>query len=199
MSEEIAILGAGCFWCTEAAFQQIKGVREVVSGYAGGHVDKPTYQQVCRGNTGHAEVGKIVFDPDEVSYSEILEIFFSIHDPTSLNRQGADTGEQYRSVIFYMSPEQEKIAREMIRRMDEEHVYSKPIVTAVEPFTNFFEAEDYHKNYYRNNSREPYCQLSHSSHEIYLNVIVKCVICLLRSIASCYPLAFQHFYFVKVK
>ncbi len=159
MSEEIAILGAGCFWCTEAAFQQIKGVREVVSGYAGGHVDKPTYQQVCRGNTGHAEVGKIVFDPDEVSYSEILEIFFSIHDPTSLNRQGADTGEQYRSVIFYMSPEQEKIAREMIRKMDEEHVYSKPIVTAVEPFTNFFEAEDYHKNYYRNNSREPYCQL----------------------------------------
>ncbi|SIM68021.1 peptide-methionine (S)-S-oxide reductase MsrA [Cuniculiplasma divulgatum] len=159
MSEEVAILGAGCFWCTEAAFQQIKGVKEVVPGYAGGHVEKPTYQQVCRGNTGHAEVGKITFDPEEVSYAEILEIFFSIHDPTSLNRQGADAGEQYRSVIFYMSPEQEKTAREMIKKMEEEHVYGKPIVTSVEAFTNFFEAEDYHKNYYKNNSREPYCQL----------------------------------------
>ena len=159
MSEEVAILGAGCFWCTEAAFQQIKGVKEVVPGYSGGHVEKPTYQQVCSGNTGHAEVGKITFDSEEVSYAEILEIYFSIHDPTSLNRQGADAGEQYRSVIFYMSPEQEKTARKMIKKMEEEHVYGKPIVTSVEEFTNFFEAEDYHKNYYKNNSREPYCQL----------------------------------------
>jgi peptide-methionine (S)-S-oxide reductase len=159
MSEEVALLGAGCFWCTEAAFQEIRGVKEVVPGYAGGHVEKPSYAQVCSGNTGHAEVGKIIFDPDEVSYSEILEIYFSIHDPTSLNRQGADAGEQYRSVIFYMSPEQERIAKEMIRNMEKEHIYKNPIVTAVEPFKNFFEAEDYHKNYYKNNSREPYCQI----------------------------------------
>ena len=159
MSEEVALLGAGCFWCTEAAFQEIRGVKEVLPGYAGGHIEKPSYEQVCSGNTGHAEVGKIIFDPDEVSYSEILEIYFSIHDPTSLNRQGADVGEQYRSVIFYMSPEQERIAKEMIRNMEKEHIYKNPIVTAVEPFKNFFEAEDYHKNYYKNNSREPYCQI----------------------------------------
>ena len=159
MSEEVALLGAGCFWCTEAAFQEIRGVKEVLPGYAGGHLEKPSYEQVCSGNTGHAEVGKIIFDPDEVSYSEILEIYFSIHDPTSLNRQGADVGEQYRSVIFYMSPEQERIAKEMIRNMEKERVYKNPIVTAVEPFKNFFEAEDYHKNYYKNNSREPYCQI----------------------------------------
>ncbi|MCL5889142.1 MAG: peptide-methionine (S)-S-oxide reductase MsrA [Candidatus Thermoplasmatota archaeon] len=159
MSEEVALLGAGCFWCTEAAFQEIRGVKEVLPGYAGGHIEKPSYEQVCSGNTGHAEVGKIIFDPDEVSYSEILEIYFSIHDPTSLNRQGADVGEQYRSVIFYMSPEQERIAKEMIRNMEKERVYKNPIVTAVEPFKNFFEAEDYHKNYYKNNSREPYCQI----------------------------------------
>ena len=159
MSEEVALLGAGCFWCTEAAFQEIKGVKEVIPGYAGGHVEKPSYEQVCSGNTGHAEVGKIIFDPEEVSYSEILEIYFSIHDPTSLDRQGADTGEQYRSVIFYMSPEQEKIAKEMIRIKESEHIYKNPIVTAVEPFKNFFEAENYHKNYYKNNSMEPYCQL----------------------------------------
>ncbi|MCL4323771.1 MAG: peptide-methionine (S)-S-oxide reductase MsrA [Candidatus Thermoplasmatota archaeon] len=159
MSEEVALLGAGCFWCTEAAFQEIRGVKEVLPGYAGGHLEKPSYEQVCSGNTGHAEVGKIIFDPDEVSYSEILEIYFSIHDPTSLNRQGADAGEQYRSVIFYMSPEQERIAKEMIRNMESGHIYKNPIVTAVEPFKNFFEAEDYHKNYYKNNSREPYCQI----------------------------------------
>ena len=159
MSEEVALLGAGCFWCTEAAFQEIRGVKEVLPGYAGGHLEKPSYEQVCSGNTGHAEVGKIIFDPGEVSYSEILEIYFSIHDPTSLNRQGADAGEQYRSVIFYMSPEQERIAKEMIRNMEKEHIYKNPIVTAVEPFKNFFEAEDYHKNYYKNNSREPYCQI----------------------------------------
>ncbi len=159
MSEATAILGAGCFWCTEAAFQQIKGVKQVISGYAGGNRENPTYEQVCGGKTGHAEVGKIVFDPEEVSYEEILEVYFSIHDPTSLNRQGADIGEQYRSVIFYMTSEQERIAREMVKKLDESHMYNKPIVTAIEPFKNFYEAEDYHRNYYNKNEREPYCQL----------------------------------------
>ncbi|MHB1439736.1 MAG: peptide-methionine (S)-S-oxide reductase MsrA [Cuniculiplasma sp.] len=159
MSEATAILGAGCFWCTEAAFQQIKGVKQVISGYAGGNRENPTYEQVCGGKTGHAEVGKIVFDPEEVSYEEILEVYFSIHDPTSLNRQGADIGEQYRSVIFYMTSEQERIAREMVKKLDESHMYNKPIVTAIVPFKNFYEAEDYHRNYYNKNEREPYCQL----------------------------------------
>ncbi len=159
MSEEIAILGAGCFWCTEASFQEIAGVKSVQSGYAGGDAENPTYKAVCSGKTGHAEVGKISFDPEEVSYDEILDVFFAIHDPTSLNKQGADTGTQYRSVIFYMNEHQQKIAERKVAELNASGEYSKPIVTAVEPYKNFFEAEDYHNNYYRENSFEPYCQI----------------------------------------
>ena len=159
LSDEIAILGAGCFWCTEAAFQEIDGVRKVEPGYAGGHVESPTYRQVCSGNTGHAEVARIIFDSEDLSYSEVLDVFFSIHDPTSLNKQGADVGTQYRSVIFYMNEKQKEGANRKIKELIDEKIYKEPIVTTVEPFTNFYEAEDYHKNYYKNNSYEPYCQI----------------------------------------
>lgn len=159
LSDEIAILGAGCFWCTEAAFQEIEGVRKVEPGYAGGHVESPTYRQVCSGNTGHAEVARIIFDSEDLSYSEVLDVFFSIHDPTSLNKQGADVGTQYRSVIFYMNEKQNEEANRKIKELIDEKIYKEPIVTTVEPFTNFYEAEDYHKNYYKNNSYEPYCQI----------------------------------------
>ncbi len=159
LSDEIAILGAGCFWCTEAAFQEIDGVRKVEPGYAGGHVESPTYRQVCSGNTGHAEVARIIFDSEDLSYSEVLDVFFSIHDPTSLNKQGADVGTQYRSVIFYMNEKQNEEANRKIKELIDEKIYKEPIVTTVEPFTNFYEAEDYHKNYYKNNSYEPYCQI----------------------------------------
>ena len=159
LSDEIAILGAGCFWCTEAAFQEIEGVRKVEPGYAGGHVESPTYRQVCSGNTGHAEVARIIFDSEDLSYSEVLDVFFSIHDPTSLNKQGADVGTQYRSVIFYMNEKQKEDANRKIKELIDEKIYKEPIVTTVEPFTNFYEAEDYHKNYYKNNSYEPYCQI----------------------------------------
>lgn len=159
MSEETTILGAGCFWCTEASFQEIEGVKKVQSGYAGGAVENPTYRQVCSGKTGHAEVAKIVFDPDQVSFDDILDVFFSIHDPTSLNKQGADTGTQYRSVIFYMDDTQKVASERKIAELNASGQYDKPIVTAVEPYRNFFEAEDYHNNYYRENGSEPYCQL----------------------------------------
>ena len=159
LSDEIAILGAGCFWCTEAAFQEIEGVRKVEPGYAGSHVESPTYRQVCSGNTGHAEVARIIFDSEDLSYSEVLDVFFSIHDPTSLNKQGADVGTQYRSVIFYMNEKQKEGANRKIKELIDEKIYKEPIVTTVEPFTNFYEAEDYHKNYYKNNSYEPYCQI----------------------------------------
>ncbi len=159
LSDEIAILGAGCFWCTEAAFQEIEGVRKVEPGYAGGHVESPTYRQVCSGNTGHAEVARIIFDSEDLSYSEVLDVFFSIHDPTSLNKQGADVGTQYRSVIFYMNEKQNEEANRKIKELIDEKIYKEPIVTTVEPLTNFYEAEDYHKNYYKNNSYEPYCQI----------------------------------------
>ncbi len=159
LSDEIAILGAGCVWCTEAAFQEIDGVRKVEPGYAGGHVESPTYRQVCSGNTGHAEVARIIFDSEDLSYSEVLDVFFSIHDPTSLNKQGADVGTQYRSVIFYMNEKQKEGANRKIKELIDEKIYKEPIVTTVEPLTNFYEAEDYHKNYYKNNSYEPYCQI----------------------------------------
>jgi peptide-methionine (S)-S-oxide reductase len=156
---EKATLGGGCFWCTEAVFLEIEGVVKVVSGYSGGHVKNPTYQQVTTGKTGHAEVIQVTFDPNVISYREILEIFFTMHDPTSLNSQGADVGTQYRSVIFYHSDEQKKIAEEFIKEMNETNIFNLPIVTKLEPFEEFYEAEDYHKNYYQRNKNQGYSRV----------------------------------------
>ncbi len=157
-SIETATLGAGCFWCTEAVFQLIRGVEKVDPGYAGGEMPNPTYEQVSTGRTGHVEVANITFDPDEISFREILEIFFGTHDPTQLNRQGADVGTQYRSVIFYRSPNQKATAEQLIAELTAEKVYDKPIVTAVEPLKAFYAAETYHKDYFKKHPREPYCQ-----------------------------------------
>jgi len=156
---EVATLAGGCFWCLEAVFEQMRGVETVKSGYAGGTVPNPRYDDVCTGRTGHAEVVQVTFDPAEVSYRELLEVFFTIHDPTTLNRQGADQGTQYRSAIFTHSPEQAETAREVIRDLEAEQVWDDPIVTQVEPLTQFWPAEDYHDAYYRRNSRQPYCQV----------------------------------------
>lgn len=153
----IATLGGGCFWCLEAVFQEVEGVRQVVSGYAGGHVDNPTYQQVCLELTGHAEVVQITFDPQIVSFGQLLEIFFTIHDPTTLNRQGADQGSQYRSAIYYHSEEQRDVANATIERLTRDGVWAQPIVTEVAPLAKFYPAEGYHQNYYRNNPVQPYC------------------------------------------
>jgi len=153
---EKATLGGGCFWCTEAVFLEIEGVRGVVSGYSGGHVKNPTYNQVVSGTTGHAEVVQVSFDPEIVSYREILEVFFTMHDPTSLNRQGADVGTQYRSVIFYHGEEQRKVAEAFIKEMNETNLFNLPIVTQLEPFEAFYEAEDYHKDYYNRNKNQGY-------------------------------------------
>jgi peptide-methionine (S)-S-oxide reductase len=158
-TREVATLGGGCFWCLEAVFEQLRGVEKVVSGYAGGHAPNPTYHQVCSGTTGHAEVVQVTFDPAVVSYREILEVFFTIHDPTTLNRQGADVGTQYRSAVFYHSPEQKAAAEEVIRDLEAEAVWENPVVTQVVPFTEFYPAEDYHQEYYRNNTGQPYCQV----------------------------------------
>ena len=155
---EKATLGGGCFWCTEAVFQEIDGVIEVVSGYSGGHVENPTYQQITTGKTGHAEVVQVTFNPDVVSYREILEIFFTMHDPTSLNRQGADVGTQYRSVIFYHNEEQKRIAEDFIQEMNETNIFNLPIVTQLESLKEFYEAEDYHKDYYKRNKNQAYSQ-----------------------------------------
>ncbi len=155
----ITTLGGGCFWCLEAVYQDLQGILKVESGYAGGSVDHPTYRQVTGGTTGHAEVVQLTFDPDQVSFREILEVFFTIHDPTTLNRQGADVGPQYRSAIFFHTPEQEQIANQVIREMEAAKLWPNPIVTEVTPFTNYFPAEEYHQNYYRDNSRQPYCQI----------------------------------------
>jgi peptide-methionine (S)-S-oxide reductase len=154
----VAILGGGCFWCMEAVFEQLEGVESVVSGYAGGTVPNPSYEQVCTGTTGHAEVVQISFNPERISYRELLEVFFTIHDPTTLNRQGADVGTQYRSVIFYHTPEQEKAAREVIGELEISGVWENPIVTEVEEYREFYRAEDYHQHYYEWNSAQPYCQ-----------------------------------------
>ena len=158
-AKEVATLAGGCFWCLEAVFEELRGVVSVVSGYAGGHVANPGYEAVCTGRTGHAEVVQVVFDPEQVSYRELLEVFFTIHDPTTLNRQGADTGTQYRSAIFTHTAAQEQTAREVIRDLEEEGVWDDPIVTQVEPLTQFYPAEDYHASYYRRNPRQPYCQV----------------------------------------
>ena len=155
MAKEVATLGGGCFWCLEAVFQNLKGIESVVSGYAGGDVDHPTYEAVSQGTTGHAEVINIVFDPDVVSYRDLLCLFFMMHDPTTLNQQGNDIGPQYRSIIFFHSPEQEKTALEVIAEMA--HVWSSPVVTELKPFTRFYPAENYHQNFYRNNPEQGYC------------------------------------------
>lgn len=155
---EVATLGGGCFWCTEAVFDELRGVERVESGYSGGASANPTYQQVCSGTTGHAEVVRVTFDPQVVSFREILEVFFTVHDPTTLNRQGADVGTQYRSVIFYHDEEQRRVAEEVIREMDAEKLWDRPIVTEVAPFETFYEAEDYHQEYFRLNGSQPYCR-----------------------------------------
>ena len=158
MSElEQATFGGGCFWCTEAVYLALKGVESVESGYSGGKTDNPTYGQVSSGRTGHAEVIQIKFDPSIISYKEILEIFFATHDPTTLNRQGADVGTQYRSIILYHDDEQRQIAQQTIINLKDE--YKNPIVTQVEPYTTFYKAEDYHQNYYENNRGQPYCRM----------------------------------------
>jgi len=154
---ETAVLGGGCFWCVEAALLQLEGVLNVESGYMGGKVDQPTYEQVCGGNTGHAEVVKVEFDPGAVSYGELLEAFFTAHDPTTLNRQGNDKGTQYRSVIFFLNERQRAEAERVIAEFTAENVFDAPIVTAVEPARAFWKAEEYHQNYFANNSNRPYC------------------------------------------
>jgi peptide-methionine (S)-S-oxide reductase len=155
---ETATLGAGCFWCVEAVFDDLKGVEDVVSGYSNGHTVNPTYQQVCGGDTGHAEVTQIKFDSDVISFRDILYVFFSVHDPTTLNQQGADIGTQYRSAIFYHSPEQEKVAREVIGELTAEKIWDDPIVTEIAPVSNYSAAEDYHQEYFANNPNQPYCR-----------------------------------------
>jgi peptide-methionine (S)-S-oxide reductase len=155
---ESAILGGGCFWCTEAIYQDLIGVQKVLSGYSGGHIDKPTYRQVTSGTTGHAEVIQVVFDPKLISFEEILEIFWATHDPTTLNRQGADVGPQYRSAVFYQSEEQKQKAEFFKKKLDESGAFSKPIVTEITAFNNFYVAEDYHQNYFKDNGGQPYCQ-----------------------------------------
>lgn len=156
---EVATFGGGCFWCLEAVFEQLKGVETVESGYAGGRVENPTYKAVCGGDTGHAEVVRVTFDPAVISYRELLEVFFAVHDPTTLNRQGNDIGTQYRSVIFTHGPEQAEAARAVIAELTEQKAWPRPIVTQVHPAPTFFKAEDYHQGYFRNNPDQPYCQL----------------------------------------
>jgi peptide-methionine (S)-S-oxide reductase len=157
-NEQTAYFGGGCFWCIEAVFNRLRGVKHAVSGYMGGHVDKPTYRQVCNGDTGHVEVVRVIFDPSEIAFRDLLEVFFSMHDPTTLNRQGNDVGDQYRSVIFYTSDEQEREAEETIAALTESKAFPEPIVTAIEPASTFFEAEGYHQEYFDNNRTQPYCQ-----------------------------------------
>jgi peptide-methionine (S)-S-oxide reductase len=158
MKSEVATLGGGCFWCLEAVFDKLEGVETVVSGYAGGQVPNPTYQAVCSGVTGHAEMVQVTFDPEEITFRELLEVFFSMHDPTTLNQQGADRGTQYRSAVFYHSPEQEATAKEVIGELEAEHVYDAPFVTEVVPLETFYAAEQYHQNYYERNPGQGYCR-----------------------------------------
>ena len=157
MQTETITLGNGCFWCTEAIFQQVKGVIKVTSGYSGGHVVNPTYEQVCEKNTGHAEVLQVVFDSTQISVDEILEIFWQTHDPTTLNRQGNDVGPQYRSVVFYHNENQKARAEFFKKQLDASGAFPGKIVTAIEPFQNFYAAENYHQDYYNRNGNQPYC------------------------------------------
>jgi peptide-methionine (S)-S-oxide reductase len=156
---EVATLGGGCFWCMEAVFNELEGVEEVESGYSGGATAYPTYEQVSTGATGHAEVVQINFDPKAISFEEILEIFFAMHDPTTLNRQGSDVGTQYRSVIFYHNDEQKATAEQVIKKIAEAKIWDSPIVTQIEPFKAFYKVEDYHKDYFKKHPRQPYCRL----------------------------------------
>jgi len=155
---ETATLAGGCFWCLEAAFQDLKGVEKVQSGYAGGHIANPSYEQVCTGTTGHAEVVQITFDPTVVSFDDLLHVFFTIHDPTTLNRQGEDVGTQYRSAIFYHTPEQKATAERVIRELAAEKVWDDPVVTELKPLDAFYPAEQYHRDYYRRNPNQGYCR-----------------------------------------
>ena len=156
---EVTTLGGGCFWCLEAVFDEVQGVTDVVSGYAGGAAANPTYEQVCSGRTGHAEVVQVRFDPKRIAYRELLELFFSIHDPTTLNRQGADAGTQYRSVIFYHDDEQKRVAEQLIRELESAKTFHKPIVTQIAPFHGFYPAEEYHQEYFKRNPYQGYCQV----------------------------------------
>ncbi len=159
MELETATFAAGCFWCVEAIFERVKGVSEVVSGYSGGFMENPTYEQVSSGKTGHAEVTQIKFNPDIVSYKDLVNIFFLTHDPTTLNRQGNDVGTQYRSAIFYHSLEQKRAAEEAKKEIEDKKIYQDPIVTTIEEFKRFYSAEDYHQDFYNNNQDYPYCKI----------------------------------------
>ena len=159
MSKEVATLGGGCFWCVEAVFNQLKGVESAISGYMGGHVDNPTYEQVCNKTTGHAEIVNVTFDNSVISFQDVLNVFFTVHDPTTLNRQGNDVGPQYRSGIWYHSEEQKQIAEETIKRIDSDRLFSNKIVTEVTPASKFWIAEAYHQNYFANNPNQGYCSV----------------------------------------
>ena len=158
-SDEVATLGGGCFWCLEAVYTELRGVKRVVSGYAAGQVANPTYEQVCSGRTGHAEVVQVTFEPDEIAYRDILEVFFTIHDPTTPNRQGADVGTQYRSIILYHSPEQQAVAEDVMRETNAAAIWNAPLVTQLEPLEAFYPAEAYHQDYFARNPYQPYCQV----------------------------------------
>ena len=156
---ETITLGGGCYWCVEAVYENLKGVKSVVSGFTGGKITNPSYEEVCSGTTGHAEVVQITFDKTVTNLDEIFKVFFTVHDPTTLNRQGADRGTQYRSAIFYANEEQKQEAKSIIAELTKAKVYDSPIVTTLEPLTKFYKAEDYHQNYYANNKNQPYCQM----------------------------------------
>ncbi len=158
MKGEIAVFGAGCFWCTEALFSRLKGIISVTPGYAGGTKENPTYEEVCEGKTGHAEVSRIVFDPKIISYDKLLEVFWHVHDPTSLNRQGADIGSQYRSLILYTSEEQKQQVQASLKKLEKAKIFGQKIVTEIKPLDKFYEAESYHHDYYLKNESGPYCQ-----------------------------------------
>jgi peptide-methionine (S)-S-oxide reductase len=157
---QIAVFGGGCFWCTEAVFDELKGVVSVMPGYAGGSVENPSYEKVCSGDTGHAEVIRIEFNPGQVAFNDLLTVFFATHDPTTLNRQGADVGTQYRSVVFYADEEQKRQAESFIKKLNDAPSFGRPVVTTVEPLKEFYPAEDYHRKYYADNTYQPYCQIT---------------------------------------
>jgi peptide-methionine (S)-S-oxide reductase len=158
MTSEVAVFGGGCFWCTEAVFDELRGVRSVVSGYAGGSVKNPTYEQVCGGRTGHAEVIRIEYDPSQIAFKDLLTVFFATHDPTTLNRQGNDVGTQYRSTVLYANEEQKRQAGAFIKDLNDSKAFSTPVVTTLEPLGEFYPAEGYHQKYFANNPYQPYCQ-----------------------------------------
>jgi peptide-methionine (S)-S-oxide reductase len=158
--KEVAVFGGGCFWCTEAVFDELRGVISVVSGYAGGSTKNPTYEQVCGGGTGHAEVIRIEFDPSQIAFKDLLTVFFATHDPTTLNRQGNDVGTQYRSTVLYGNEEQRREAKAFIKELNDSRAFGKPVVTTVEPLGEFYPAEEYHQKYFANNPYQPYCQFT---------------------------------------